>query len=197
MTERTCKACGKTKPLSQFSRKLKGWQPKCKTCCSAESKAYHAANAKRVKARRVAYYQENRAVLLEKQKAYYADNREARLLYAERWRAANPEYATELYQANASKQRAASRDWRKANPDRRRVQEIARRAVSRRIPAWADRAAMAAIYRYARIMRDLGIDCHVDHEVPLRGKTVNGLHVHTNLTVLPAEVNLRKGAKLL
>jgi hypothetical protein len=34
---------------------------------------------------------------------------------------------------------------------------------------------------------------HVDHELPLRGRRVSGLHVHTNLRVLPAEDNFRKG----
>lgn len=40
-----------------------------------------------------------------------------------------------------------------------------------------------------------GIEWHVDHILPLKGKNVCGLHIWNNLQVIPKTLNLRKGVK--
>ena len=88
---------------------------------------------------------------------------------------------------------------------------------AKRRKAYAENADMRAEYKfrakkykYAKIhqtakwndelvMKMIYDDCpegyHVDHVVPIRGKNVSGLHVHTNLQYLPARENLQKGNK--
>lgn len=74
----------------------------------------------------------------------------------------------------------------------RRVDGGKRRELQQ-CPAWADSSAIRAVYREAdRLTRETGIPHEVDHEIPLRGRLVSGLHVHTNLRPLPARENRRK-----
>lgn len=63
-------------------------------------------------------------------------------------------------------------------------------------PAWANMAAIEAIYAEAeRRTRETGIPHHVDHEIPLTHPLVCGLHVEHNLRVLTALANIVKGNK--
>lgn len=70
------------------------------------------------------------------------------------------------------------------------VQRVRLRELSlqQRTPTWANREAIDAIYAEAQRM-----NMTVDHIVPLRGKTVSGLHVENNLQLLTREENARKG----
>jgi hypothetical protein len=68
-----------------------------------------------------------------------------------------------------------------------------RAAKLQRVPPWADREAIRAIYKRARdLTEQTGVPHHVDHVLPLRGKRVSGLHVHQNLQIITGAENGRK-----
>ena len=129
------------------------------------------------------YYKKNRDVLrnkdktpeaLQKQKEYRELNKKRVLANKKKWRDKNKGKQVAILQ----KRRAAKRN---------------------RTPVWLSDSQIKAIqteYELAAwCTKVTGIIYHVDHIVPLRGKTVSGLHVPWNLQVIPAKDNLAKGNK--
>lgn len=97
------------------------------------------------------------------------------------------------YAQNAERRRAYFADWRRANKGRVMANSAKYDASkSQRTPGWADLEAIRHVYEVAAAWRLAGVDAHVDHVIPLRGRRVSGLHVPGNLTVMPGEENRRK-----
>jgi hypothetical protein len=139
------------------------------------SKAHAQGRAQRCKVCAIAvasgWYRDNKA-----RKRAYDKQREADLVIRDRLR-------------------AASERWRRAHPDDKQADTNARRKRERKAqPAWVNTFFISEAYALARLRSKLtGVPHQVDHIIPLRSPTVCGLHVETNLRVVPAVVNIRKG----
>jgi hypothetical protein len=98
---------------------------------------------------------------------------------------------------NRDRTKAAARRWYQRNLDHARLKLVISQASRRRrnVP-WANQEAIAAFYAKAALLtRTTGLKHVVDHIIPLRGRTVSGLHVEANLRVVGRFDNARKANK--
>ncbi len=124
-------------------------------------------------------------------KRYYILNLEKRLNYQNSYNSQNRETINKRKYKWKKENRAKTNKY---NSDYR-----ARKLNA--TPVWLSLIQSKAIedfYTLAQTLTDTtGIPYQVDHIIPLKGKTVCGLHVPWNLQILTAEENNKKNAKLL
>lgn len=148
----------------------------------------------------------------EKRARYYKENPEKYRKLRRQAYAANPEKEREL-----AKIRSA--EWRKLNPNHEgakiakvkwKLNNVAkvrantgkrRAAKMQRTPKWLtlnDLWMLEEAYALAALRTKLfGFSWHVDHIIPLQGKKVSGLHVPTNIQVIPWSTNVSKANNFL
>lgn len=134
-------------------------------------------------------------------KEWYERNKELTKKRARAWAIANPNKKKESVDKwrnnNLDQHNATNRNWNSNNKPVKAALEGKRRAAQlQRTPKWlteSDLRMIEAKYSLAAMLtRETGIIHHVDHILPLRGKKVSGLHVFSNLRVIPATDNVKK-----
>lgn len=98
--------------------------------------------------------------------------------------------------------KAKKQAWVKKNPEKEYARWLRRQvAKAQRAVEWnkelTDLVVEEGLDNCKRLEKLTGVIWHLDHIVPLRGKTVSGLHVWNNFQLLPASVNIKKGNKWL
>lgn len=136
------------------------------------NRARRATNPVKLKAAKKRHYEKHKEQILKKLQVYRAANQISKSVYFKKYKTDN---AHKVASWNA----------------KRRAAKLCR------TPAWLDEDAYWMIeqaYELAQLRTKLfGFSWHVDHIIPLQGKLVSGLHVPTNLQVIPGVENARKG----
>lgn len=178
-----------------------------------KSREYRLVNKGKISESRRAKYEENKDVIKELGKKWRTNNRDRAKATSAEYRSKNPDAVREsknrYYQNNKDKiaayreqNRSRINDrWNKRyakNPEVYIAKEAMRRArvmhASPRFDVELTKFVSVEAARLARLRKEkTGIAWHVDHVIPLRGRTVSGLHVWNNLAVIPGKLNLIKG----
>jgi len=174
-----CEVC-----FISLNKKVKYCSKKCNSI--AYNKKYYHKNKEREQKRSREWIAENKTRRSIKQKVCYkrwmdkGDNRNNEQIRLRKYREENKEI-----------DRKSKKKWRDANKGKIRAKCAKRRAQK----------LNATVEGYDAEIKEIYKNCpkgyHVDHIVPLQGKTVCGLHVPCNLQYLTAEENLRKSNKLI
>ncbi len=130
--------------------------------------------------------QKNKDRLLEYQREYRKKNRDRILALDKAWKERNAEHWKSLRRRHYDRHRF--RYYSRSSAYRHRRKEVT--------PKWANKFFIEEIYALARLRtKYLGVEYHVDHIVPLKSKSVCGLHCEANLRIIPAIENNKKNNK--
>lgn len=155
--------------------------------------------------RRLAYLLEyntkRRERVRELSKIRYRIRREAILRYKKSYGKDNQVAIAAKNKARYIKNRVLELAKKKKYREQNRSAIVARatlrkKHIRQRVPKWVgpeEKWLMKEAYELAALRtRITGFSWHVDHIIPLQGKTVSGLHTPTNLQVIPGVENIRK-----
>lgn len=162
----------------------------CSSCMSEYNKKRYELKRAQIRTKVYEYRKENIEVIRERARKNYAENSEEIRAYTLRFQRENKE-----------KYYISRRAWGERN--RPKLREYGRRRDAIKLgatPQWLTAIQKAQIQEFYEISEartiQTGVQHHVDHIHPLKGRTVCGLHVPWNLQVLTSTENISKGNRL-
>lgn len=168
-------------------------------------KRWRLVNKEHKKKTDALWYEKNRTLAINSSKNWYENNKEKVKEYKKQWYLDNKDRLAPIAKhrrASNKKQKAIyDRERRKKNPDIARQAKILRKLCKEQAtPSWykAETILIKQLYlKRDELSKLWDIELHVDHIVPLQGKTVCGLHCWDNLQLLEASLNKSKNNKFV
>jgi 5-methylcytosine-specific restriction endonuclease McrA len=197
-----CTKCQIVKPATleyfhKHSKLADGLAVWCKQCVKSKDRNNYINNYSSIKEQSISFYRNNTDSILAVQKIYKDTIREeikekGRSYWAKVKVKASTKLKAKRVESSAVKER--ERAWRESNRGKvRKYYAIARALRKQALPVWTsleDKELIELVYA-----EGLHRGLEVDHIVPLRGKSVCGLHVYWNLQLLDKGSNSRKSNK--
>lgn len=159
----------------------------CKPCRKVYNSSWYEKNASVVKARSIKYYQDHKEQCTMNNLLWTKANPTKVSLSKLKWRTNNPEVNRTLQEQYFSNHRS----YYVSKGAEYRARKL------HATPSWLtldDLFVIEEMYDLARLRTaTTAIKWEVDHIVPLRGELVCGLHIPSNLRVIPKRDNCQKG----
>jgi 5-methylcytosine-specific restriction endonuclease McrA len=186
-----CKICDRKRPRIKNKETASLYYKKNKEKISIKNKKWALENPDKMRIFSRKSYQKHKTSICESRKSYRITNSEKIAEIEKRYRDGNLEAV-----------RAKNNKYRIENPEVFNAKSAKRRAAKiQRTPKWLSDEQLNLIKQFyieAKILESVdGIKRHVDHIIPLQGKTVSGLHVPWNLQILTEQENRAKLNKLI
>jgi hypothetical protein len=188
-----CRICLQEKDYTGFyprASSADGYRHDCKECCIARSKARYRKDLEASRA----WHREHHHQKIEANPNWYAEHYAAN---QDKFRRQNAAYYHTRYR---DRRLIAAKKWVAENRGKSNaIKKAYKVAKARACPAWLtedEHWMMYEAYELAHLRSELlGYVWHVDHIIPLQGRTVSGLHVPWNLQVIPGVDNMSKSNK--
>lgn len=191
VSHKKCSVCGIYLSVNHFYKRSDsrdGFRNDCKVCLKNRSYTAYHSGGEEVLRRRSEYYRNRISKNPNMHKdAYWKDPEKSRA------------QGRASYKKHRGKRLASAKEYIVNNRGKvNAAQKLYKLAKSRAVPPWINvcfgaRVKIENIYRKAQeLTESSGVQHHVDHIIPLRGKSVSGLHVPSNLQILTATENMKK-----
>lgn len=186
---KACSSCEEIKPLSEYYKSAvhkDGYRGQCKICFCKKTREYEKNNREKY----VEYKRIRRRKMGIKE------------LKVTKTKEDNLKRGREWYKNRSPDQIKRRKEYRKRyckkNADKFAFYARSREnKVKQATPAWADKRYIKLFYTLAKIEeKRICETVHVDHIIPINGKTVCGLHCEDNLQLLTGMDNMKKHNKL-